>query len=86
MGPSYIGMAIMFCLAFFVYNTLSTKVSASSSKDWLKSLMHYSLIFNLVLALMTMFTESGVEKETYEHYRKIHYDEYENSRQDDDEI
>ena len=48
--------------------------------------MHYSLIFNLVLALMTMFTESGVEKETYEHYRKIHYDEYENSRQDDDEI
>jgi len=32
-----------------------------------------------------MFTESGVNKETYEHYRKIEYNEYE-ERGDEEEV
>lgn len=28
---------------------------------------------------MTMFSESGVKSESYEHYRKIEFDEYENN-------
>ena len=47
--------------------------------------MFYALIFNMLLALMTMCTESGVEKEAYEHYRKIEFDEYED-RIDDNEM